>query len=66
MIPFCNILPSNKNKVIMGYSLEFELLKMLETRFNFKSYFIDEHNNWGIHLGNGTWSGSVGKILNEV
>lgn len=50
----------------MGYSVKFELLKLLETRFNFQSHLIDEQRNWGVYQGNGTWTGSVGSVLNKV
>ncbi len=50
----------------MGFSAELELLKVLETLFNFRSNLIDEQRNWGINQGNGTWTGSVGSVLKKV
>ncbi len=77
ILPFCNILPPDPifdnqfkhktdNKIKLGYSVEFELLKLLELRFNFTSHFIDEQQDWGENLGNGTWTGSVGRVINKV
>ncbi len=69
MKPFCTILP-NKNKtshnVKMSYSMDYELLKVLQHRYNFSSYLINEQGNWGLIDQNGHWNGSVGKIINQV
>lgn len=45
--------------------MELELLKILQKRYNFRTYFIDGHQEWGVQV-NGTWTGVVGQVLYEV
>ncbi len=52
--------------VKMGYSMDYQLLKMLQLKYNFSSRFNDEHGNWGLIDQTGHWNGSVGNVLNQV
>lgn len=46
--------------------MDAELLKIMERHYNFTSHLIDERHNWGILLPNGTWTGSVGRVIKKV
>lgn len=50
----------------MHTSIEPELLKLLEKKFNFRSSFVDGGQKWGMQLSNGTWDGIVGQVLYKV
>ena len=65
MIPFCDIHRKENGQIEAKFSVEIELLRLLEKYFNFRSHFIDSHQVWG-NIENGTWTGNVGLVYNKV
>lgn len=63
--PFCKFKVVD-NKIIKLYSVDFELLKVLESRFNFKANLIDAHKNFGNLVDGQHWTGVFGHVTNQV
>lgn len=49
----------------MTGGFEGEILRVLESKFNFQSNFLDGKQTWGA-IVNGTWVGLVKQILDKV
>ena len=68
MEPFINATFKNNSKTIVetwnGY--DGELLKTLSQVMNFSTEFVDCKHNWGSKLSNGTWTGIVGAVHQQV
>ncbi|KAJ6222831.1 hypothetical protein RDWZM_001376, partial [Blomia tropicalis] len=64
MLPYCEII-NNNGSITVLYSLETELLKIVENKFRFHSKLIDAEQKWGSKT-NGTWNGIVGLIYKRV
>ena len=45
----------------MGYSIELQLLKTLEQKFNFRSNLIDHKHDWGVRV-NESWTSAIGSV----
>ena len=64
VFPFCNLLRMN-GKVYAKFSMEIELLRMLERQFNFSSNLVDGQDVWGAKVNN-IWNGVVGQVYYGV
>ena len=64
-MPFCKISQNKNGTISAEYSMEIQILKILEVKYNFKSKLLDAKQMWGT-LVNGTWNGMVAQILNNV
>lgn len=51
--------------IIKSTSLDFEIIKTLSKKYNFKPDYIDMNQVFGKFV-NGTWIGSIGAVVNNV
>ena len=63
--PFCDFEVVN-NQIVFKQSIEVELLKVLESHFNFKANLIDEKLTFGNQINGKHWDGVVGHVINKV
>lgn len=63
--PFCNFKIVD-NKIKKQYSIEFELLEPLESKFNFTTNLVNENQIWGNLVNGKHWTGTVGSVANQV
>lgn len=63
-LPYCNIMQQN-GQTEVKFAMETEILKILQSRFNFKSNLIDGKQVWGMFT-EGRWTGVVGQVYNRV
>lgn len=62
--PFCRMI-ENGTEIQMTTSVEKYIIDTMAEKFNFHPKFIDAKQNWGKFV-NGTWTGSVAYLVNEV
>src|SRR5699024_2607901 len=68
-IPFCQLVQHANGSLefLDTYLLESEILRLLESRFRFKSHLILRNGNWGaIDPNTGKWKGTIDLIRNGV
>lgn len=65
IIPYCSFHKTPSNNIAFNYSIEFELLKVLATQYNFRFRLVDANQSYGSQV-NGQWTGVVGWVHNLV
>lgn len=66
-MPYCNISRDTRSGALrMHFSMEGELLQVLEQKCNFRANLVDGHQTWGMRLPNGSWTGVIGQVYSEV
>lgn len=61
-LPYCDIVKKPSGQLVLKFSMEGELIKELEDKFNFTINLIDGNNSWGIRR-NGSWTGMMKKVI---
>ena len=64
-MPYCIYRKASNGKYVGQYSVDLELLHILEKRFNFRSNLLHSNDNWA-QIVNGSWTGVVGNIVNGI
>lgn len=67
-VPFCRLVrdEANGEKLKARFSIEMQLLNVLEKRYFFQSNLIDARRRWGLINRAGQWTGVIGSIVNGV
>ena len=65
--PYCSytVGADDGQTVIPEYSIEFELLKVMEKTINFTGQLVDAKNAWGMKV-NGSWNGLIKQVFTGV
>lgn len=63
--PFCDFKIVD-NEIIRQYSTDFELLSILESKYNFRSNLIYANQTFGRLVNGKYWTGVIGHVVNSV